>query len=125
MKGAKGILLVATILTLAACGRSSRAESGALPPAESPTNLLAAQSLIPEPASNPGLQISSPPERTFEGYACTVDCSGHEAGWERAEDHSVTDESECGGNSESFREGCVAYAESGGTRRDEDDGDGL
>ena len=45
------------------------------------------------------------------GYQCTVDCSGHEAGYEWAEENSIDDPYDCGGNSESFIEGCQAYAE--------------
>lgn len=48
--------------------------------------------------------------RAAEGYGCTDDCGGHDAGYQWAEDHSVSDESECGGKSWSFEEGCVAYA---------------
>ncbi len=47
----------------------------------------------------------------FKGYPCTEDCSGHEAGYEWAEDKGITDSSDCGGNSNSFIEGCEAYAE--------------
>jgi len=47
----------------------------------------------------------------FKGYPCTVDCSGHEAGYEWAEDKGITDPDDCGGNSNSFIEGCQAYAE--------------
>jgi hypothetical protein len=50
---------------------------------------------------------------------CTEDCSGHEAGFEWARDHAVTDISECGGNSESFQRGCEAYAEELEERRAE------
>jgi hypothetical protein len=46
----------------------------------------------------------------FHGYACTQDCSGHEAGYEWAERHDVTDPDDCGGTSRSFIEGCRAYA---------------
>lgn len=45
------------------------------------------------------------------GYLCTVNCSGHEAGYQWAEEHGITDPSECSGNSTSFIEGCEAYAE--------------
>lgn len=45
----------------------------------------------------------------FHGYPCTVDCSGHDAGYQWAEDHSIDDEDDCGGKSESFIEGCKAY----------------
>jgi hypothetical protein len=48
---------------------------------------------------------------TFMGYECTEDCSGHEAGYEWAEENEISDPDECGGNSESFEEGCRAYAE--------------
>lgn len=48
---------------------------------------------------------------TFHGYDCTQDCSGHEAGYAWAEQHDITDPDDCDGKSESFIEGCRAYAE--------------
>ncbi len=50
---------------------------------------------------------------------CTVDCSGHDAGYEWAQEHDVTDESECGGSSSSFIEGCEAYAQEVQSRAEE------
>lgn len=50
--------------------------------------------------------------RDFMGYECTQDCSGHEAGYEWAEQKGITSEGDCGGNSNSFIEGCQAYVES-------------
>lgn len=44
-------------------------------------------------------------------YICTQDCSGHEAGFEWAQQHDVADPSDCGGTSNSFIEGCEAFAE--------------
>ena len=44
-------------------------------------------------------------------YGCTEDCSGHDAGYEWAEENDVTDPSDCGGKSQSFVEGCEAYGE--------------
>lgn len=44
-------------------------------------------------------------------YRCTQDCSGHQAGWDWAADNGITDAYDCGGNSQSFIEGCMAYAE--------------
>lgn len=41
---------------------------------------------------------------------CTEDCSGHDAGWQWAQDHDVTDSSECSGSG-SFEDGCQAYVE--------------
>ncbi len=51
------------------------------------------------------------PTKTFNNYPCTDDCSGHEAGYEWAEDKGIYDESDCGGNSNSFIEGCISYVE--------------
>lgn len=48
---------------------------------------------------------------SFMGYDCTDDCSGHEAGYQWAEENGIDDPSDCGGNSNSFIEGCEAYAE--------------
>ena len=48
---------------------------------------------------------------TFNGYGCTEDCSGHEAGYEWAEENDIDDEYDCDGNSDSFNEGCTAYVE--------------
>ena len=64
--------------------------------------------IAPAPAPAP-----APPPTTsnFHGYDCTDDCSGHEAGYEWAEEHGITDPGDCGGNSDSFIEGCEAYAE--------------
>jgi len=42
---------------------------------------------------------------------CTDDCSGHDAGFEWAKEKGITDSSECGGKSQSFIEGCEAYAQ--------------
>lgn len=47
----------------------------------------------------------------FHGYSCTQDCSGHEAGYEWARDKGISDPDECSGNSNSFAEGCRAFAE--------------
>jgi hypothetical protein len=47
----------------------------------------------------------------FNGYPCTSDCSGHEAGYEWAERHGIDNPDDCGGNSNSFIEGCQSWAE--------------
>lgn len=49
--------------------------------------------------------------QTFGDYDCTEDCSGHEAGYEWAEENGVEDVDDCGGNSDSFIEGCYSYVE--------------
>lgn len=48
---------------------------------------------------------------TFKGYPCTSDCSGHEAGYNWAEENGISSADECGGNSNSFIEGCESYVE--------------
>lgn len=49
--------------------------------------------------------------KTFGSYNCTYDCSGHLAGYEWAEANGIDDPDDCGGNSQSFIEGCEEYAE--------------
>ncbi|GEM_PF-1348700 len=51
-------------------------------------------------------------------YICTQDCSGHEAGFEWAQENDITDESDCGGNSISFIEGCEAFVQDRQERAD-------
>lgn len=50
---------------------------------------------------------------SFHGYECTEDCSGHEAGYEWAKEHDITQEDVDGytGNSESFKEGMQSYVD--------------
>jgi hypothetical protein len=47
---------------------------------------------------------------TRDTWECTGDCSGHNAGYEWAADKGITDPDDCGGRSQSFVEGCEAYA---------------
>ncbi len=47
----------------------------------------------------------------FKGYPCTIDCSGHKAGYAYAKFWNITDPYQCPyGNSNSFWEGCKAAA---------------
>lgn len=59
----------------------------------------------------------------FNGYPCTVNCSGHEAGYEWAEEHGIDDSDDCDGKSESFIEGCRSYVEEQSSNSDEDEAD--
>jgi hypothetical protein len=62
--------------------------------------------------------------QTFNGYECTQDCSGHEAGYDWAQQRGIDDDSDCGGNSNSFIEGCKAFVdENGGPAYGEEDQD--
>lgn len=73
--------------------------------------------LIPTQPQN----TTSQPVRSaqFQGYGCTSDCSGHRAGYEWAESRGIASPDECSGRSQSFIEGCEAYAEEHGQRDDE------
>lgn len=61
--------------------------------------------------------------KTFHGDPCTSDCSGHQAGYDWAERHDIDDEDDCGGNSESFIEGCKAYVREQQGKNGDDDSD--
>ena len=54
---------------------------------------------------------AQPARPSFNEYDCIDDCSGHEAGYEWAEENGIKDPDDCGGNSDSFIEGCETYAE--------------
>jgi hypothetical protein len=65
-------------------------------------------------------------DRTYGGFDCTVDCSGHAAGYKWAEKHDIIDESDCPlpNNSPSFQEGCVAYTQDNARPDPDADDDG-
>lgn len=48
--------------------------------------------------------------QSYKSYECTDDCSGHRASYEWARKKGITDSYDCGGNSQSFIEGCKSYA---------------
>ena len=80
--------------------------------------------------SVPSPETSTTASETFSGNDCTGNCSGHEAGYNWAEEHSIDDEDACDtagdrSNSPSFAEGCKAYVngESSPTGDDKDDDD--
>lgn len=49
--------------------------------------------------------------KSFKGFPCTSDCSGHQAGYEWAEKNNIKNISDCGGNSDSFITGCQVWAQ--------------
>ena len=65
-------------------------------------------------------------DRSYGGFECTDDCSGHEAGYKWATRHDVEDEENCpDGNSQSFHEGCVARTRDSFRDPDADDGGNM
>lgn len=49
--------------------------------------------------------------QSFDGNPCIGDCSGHEAGYQWAEENGITDPDNCSTPSNSFNEGCQSYVE--------------
>jgi len=60
---------------------------------------------------------------TFDGYECTDDCSGHQAGYDWAEENDIDDEDSCDTPSQSFNEGCQSFVEGGSGIASSDDDD--
>ena len=71
-------------------------------------------SIFDSSATSDQTDTSSETPNTFRGNTCIDDCSGHKAGYDWAEEQGITDPSDCGGNSNSFIEGCESYAEENG-----------
>ena len=60
--------------------------------AESPTGSDSSESTkLPEPNSD----YTAPKNRGFDKYDCTLDCSGHRAGFDWAERKSISDSYDC------------------------------
>jgi hypothetical protein len=57
------------------------------------------------------LRITTANAATFYGNTCLGDCSGHQAGYDWAEQHDVEDEASCSTPSASFHQGCESYVE--------------
>lgn len=87
-------------------------------PTRAPDSLLSED--LQEPTGHPLVVTETwyhdgvPATQSFAGYECTDDCSGHIAGYDWAEEQGITDPDDCGGNSQSFIEGCEAWAEENG-----------
>jgi hypothetical protein len=70
------------------------------------------------PASSRPIGHTPEPVRTatasgpllFHGYACGTDCIGHQQGYSWASAHKISNPEECRGTSETFIEGCRAFA---------------
>jgi hypothetical protein len=79
----------------------------------------------PQPVSDPAATYPTPPDSTntyvppptsFGGHTCLGNCSGHQAGYDWAEDKGITDVEDCDAagdshNSPSFAEGCRLYVQ--------------
>lgn len=106
--------------TLAACGEAEESRRDPLPstPAREAARERAADELqerIDSLRAEADDEISDDKIRealdSLFDQQCTIDCSGHVAGYIWAEKNSIDDEDDCGGRSLSFVEGCKKYAE--------------
>lgn len=81
-------------------------------PVQYTSPVSASGSLTDPVAPHPSNLSHMPPGQLyFKGDPCTIDCSGHEAGYAWAEENGIDDPDDCDGKSESFIEGCRSYAE--------------
>jgi hypothetical protein len=98
------VLLMLAALALAACSpdkpRHAEAESKKPAAAAQPAPI----GHSPLPAHDVGRSD------LFHGYRCGGDCSLHQQGYKWAADHRIINPRDCRGGSESFIEGCRAYA---------------
>lgn len=69
------------------------------------------------------LGIATANAATFDGNTCLGDCSGHQAGYDWAEQNDIDDESSCSTSSASFNEGCESYVEENTATVSDDDED--
>lgn len=106
---------VIAVLALSACSSDYEEAAGVYPDGEGreevSSSYYAGESEEAGTVQDEGGEEAAAASTGFMGYPCTVDCSGHEAGYQWAEDNGIDDPSDCGGNSNSFIEGCEAYAE--------------
>ncbi len=106
--------LVLTMLGLcsAGCGDRAGKSSSEDAAADLAADDAAEAAYAASTAARSGLRsdVAEGEAQTFHGQECTDDCRGHEAGYEWAEDKSITDPDDCGGKSASFEEGCRAWA---------------
>ena len=73
-----------------------------------PASKPAAKSVGATPKPAKSARFSGP--FLFHGYACAGDCSSHQKGYRWAADHKISNPMDCRGTSETFLEGCKAFA---------------
>lgn len=98
-------------LTLAACGPSSTEADRHV--VEGSSGLLSPQGEFDEESARADA-VANVSALAFEDVGdtsqCTDDCSGHTAGFDWAKTNTDDGKSTCGGESQSFVEGCEAFA---------------
>jgi hypothetical protein len=83
----------------------------ALAAAPAPLLAQASKPAAAKPGSPRPVKNGMPPgPLLFHGYACGGDCTSHQEGYSWASAHKIANPMDCRGTSETFIEGCRAYA---------------
>jgi len=117
-------LAVLTCVAICGCSRAPQTEQVPVPVDEPILVEPAPVYMASQPTAQPAAALRRPTYHQVVGTAaCTDDCSGHDAGYEWAQDNDITDPDDCDGNSDSFVEGCQAYAEEVQAETENEDGE--
>lgn len=114
---AKSLIILTVVFLLSGCAEQTSTELKSLKTLKSPGSInktSVVQTPMPVRRSVPVVEYDESSDyepQTFDVNDCIGDCSGHEAGYNWAEEKGIDDPSDCGGNSSSFIEGCESYAE--------------
>jgi hypothetical protein len=73
--------------------------------------ILVTESIFIAGCSDTSQLLGTQQDNAFGKYKCTNNCSGHKAGYSWAKKRGVDNLEDCSGNSQSFIEGCMEYAE--------------
>jgi hypothetical protein len=100
-----GAVLLIVLTGLAACSPDGSKDAKVEKPAAI-TAAARAAAIGPEPVKT----ATAPGSLLFYGYACGDDCTSHWKGYSWASAHQISDPNDCRGTSETFIEGCKAFA---------------
>lgn len=97
----KCALLLAIVAAACSPDEQKAAQAGKAPPVQ-------ARPIGHQP--KPMMTATAPGPLLFHGYPCGDDCIGHQEGYSWASAHKISDPADCHGTSETFIEGCKAFA---------------
>lgn len=98
---------IAAVILIGVCiqGFQAQADQSATP------TTTTSPSYTPQPTAPVQTEAKPITTPTYKGYSCSLDCSGHEAGYAWGEEYEICDTDYSNGNSESFNEGVRSWAE--------------
>ena len=79
-------------------------------PPKNTTSQATAAATESKPAEPAPVKTAAAHPVLFHGYACTEGCLSHQQGYSWASAHGITNPNDCHGTSETFIEGCRAFA---------------